>query len=145
MEREIKIISGEVRSGKTSRLQNWLAEHPQADGIVSPVINGKRYVQRIRSGEKRVLDAMGSEEEEALLRVGTHLFLKESFVWAQQELLACTGQADWLVVDEIGPLELRGQGLEPALSKVLRKGSFPLVLVVRKRLVQVVKERYGWL
>ena len=144
MEREIIIISGEVRSGKTSRLQKWLSEHPRADGILSPVIHGKRYVQRLSSGEKRRLDAVGSEQEAALLRVGTHLFLTESFAWARQELLACAGQDGWLVVDEIGPLELRGQGLEPALSVVLQERSVSVVAVVRNNLLKRVKERYGW-
>ncbi len=144
MVQKVEIICGEVRSGKTSRLRNWLAEHPQADGILSPVIEGKRYVQRIRSGEKRLLDATGNENEAELERVGRHLFLKETFAWARQELQISAEQTEWLVVDEIGLLELQGKGLEPALSEVLQERTVSLVAVVRNQLVEQVKGRYGW-
>ncbi len=144
MAQKIKIISGEVRSGKTGRLKKWLAGHPGADGIISPVIEGKRYLQRISSGEKRLLDARGGEDQAAVEGVGRHLFLKETFAWARQQLLDSARQTHWLVVDEIGPLELQGKGLEPALSAVLQENPVSLIVVVRSRLVEQVKERYGW-
>jgi len=52
------------------------------------------------------------------------------------------------VIDEIGPLELRGEGLEPAVSAVLAAESAAgalvanLVLVVREGLVDRVIEHY---
>jgi nucleoside-triphosphatase THEP1 len=144
MVQKIEIITGEVRSGKTSRLRRWLAEHPHADGILSPVIKGKRYVQRIRSGEKRLLDATGNKDEAKLERVGRHVLLKKSFAWAQQELKAAAGETDYLVVDEIGLLELEGKGLEPLLSTVLQIFNGVLVVVVREGLLERVRECYDW-
>ncbi len=144
MAQKIKIISGEVRSGKTGRLKKWLAGHPGADGIISPVIEGKRYLQRISSGEKQLLDASGSEDRAAVEGIGRHLFLKETFVWARQQLQDSARRTQWLVVDEIGPLELQGKGLEPALSAILKEGSVSVIAVVRSRLLERVKERYGW-
>jgi nucleoside-triphosphatase THEP1 len=49
-----------------------------------------------------------------------------------------------LFVDEIGPLEMRGQGWDPGLSGLARHGSGAVVLVVRPELVGPVQERYGF-
>ena len=51
----------------------------------------------------------------------------------------------WLAVDEIGPLELRGEGLAPALRQVLAApgAGFGLVLVVRETLREAVETAFG--
>ena len=38
-----------------------------------------------------------------------------SFLWAQNALFnSLDKNLEWLIIDEIGPLELEGKGLEPA-------------------------------
>ena len=52
----------------------------------------------------------------------------------------------WLVIDEIGPLELRGGGLEPMVGKILneykRTKNNRLIIVVRENLLEKVIEHY---
>lgn len=72
----------------------------------------------------------GNEETaEGAVRVVNFLFDESVFQKARAELLRLCGQergvveapADWVFVDEIGPLELkRGGGLEPAIGELLR-------------------------
>jgi nucleoside-triphosphatase THEP1 len=48
----------------------------------------------------------------------------------------------WLVVDEIGPLELKGQGFHDVLRELLQKRKENIILVVREGLVQQVTEHF---
>ncbi len=43
---------------------------------------------------------------------------------------------DYLIVDEVGPLELSGRGLWPALSQQLRRSGFRGLLVIRIGLIE---------
>jgi nucleoside-triphosphatase len=51
---------------------------------------------------------------------------------------------NWLVIDEIGPLELRGEGLHPAFNLIFDKINPPhqIVLVVREHLLSAVFDYY---
>jgi len=52
---------------------------------------------------------------------------------------------DWLVIDEIGPLELEGSGLEPAISEILKdRDSFngEILCVVRDSIMERFLEHY---
>jgi nucleoside-triphosphatase THEP1 len=51
----------------------------------------------------------------------------------------------WLIIDEIGPLELKGQALEPMVSKILndeKRNEINIILVIRKTLVERAIEHY---
>jgi nucleoside-triphosphatase THEP1 len=48
-----------------------------------------------------------------------------------------------LIVDEVGPLELSGRGVWPALKEALLKPSFNCLLVVRKPLVSDLQRMLG--
>jgi nucleoside-triphosphatase len=142
----IYIFTGEIKSGKTTRLEKWIAENPDSDGILAPCINGKRYLKRIKSKETKLLEYEGEDENIELTKICNYNFLKSVFDWGQQELYnALLQKPDWLIIDEIGPLELRGEALEPMVSNILRKSSalkINIVLVVRKSLVEKVIEHY---
>jgi nucleoside-triphosphatase THEP1 len=51
--------------------------------------------------------------------------------------------ADVVFVDEVGPMELRGEGWGPALDAVSALPA-PMVWVVRPKLVDEVRRRWGW-
>ncbi len=135
------LLSGTVRSGKTTSLQEWLKSVSGAAGILAPVVRGKRYVLDILSGRKRLLDA--DQSTARILSIGPHRFDKKTFLWARNVLFtAWEEKPPWLVIDEIGPLELSGQGLEPIIRTIVaqayRQEHTRLILVVRKSLIRQV-------
>lgn len=143
----IYIFTGEIKSGKTTRLQNFISENPDSDGILAPVINGKKHLVRIKSNETKLLENDGSDNTAELTKICSYDFLKSVFVWGQDELfIAYKNIPRWLIIDEIGPLEVRGEALEPMVSKIL-KDEKPvgtnILLVVRKFLLEKVIEHYG--
>jgi len=143
----IYIFTDEIKSGKTTRLEKWIAENPDSDGILAPCINEKRYLKRIKSGETKLLEYEGNNPKVELTKICNYNFLKSIFDWGQSELNnAYLQNPDWLIIDEIGPLELKGEALEPMVTKILNdKNLFNvnIVLVVRKKLVEKVIEHYN--
>lgn len=142
----IYLFSGEIKSGKTTMLEKWISENPGSDGILAPCINGKRYLKRIKSGETRLLESDEKNSGEELVNICCYNFLKKVFDWGRNEILnACKDNPKWLIIDEIGPLELKGEALEPTVSDILnseKPEDVNIVLVVRKKLVEKVIEHY---
>ena len=139
---KILILSGPVESGKTTYLQKFIIDS-NCDGIISPIINGQRYLQRIKTKEKKLLDSTDGKG----FRIGKHTFDEKSFSWARDQLLQIlNSDIDYIVIDEIGPLEIGGRGFEPILSYIFEKyknnRELNLAVVVRDTLVNKVIENY---
>lgn len=141
----LHLLSGPVRTGKTTRLRRWLTSCPHAGGLLMPTdAAGRRYFLDVRSGLQWPADARPGQWP--VLRVGRFGFSPAAFAWADAALRgAAAPPTEWLVLDEVGPLELRGQGLAPALAAVLAGAPLPrhLVLVVRQGLTEAVWQRFG--
>jgi nucleoside-triphosphatase THEP1 len=142
----ICIYTGEIKSGKTTRLQKYISENPGSDGILAPVINGKKHLVRIKTNETKLLESDGADYKAELTKICSYNFLKSVFDWGQAQLLeAFRSEPEILIIDEIGPLELRGDALEPAISEILKKSpayNSKIIIVVRNFLVDKVIEHY---
>lgn len=138
----IYVFSGPIGSGKTTRLEKWIKGREDVSGILMPVLDGIRFIYSISSKKLFPIDADKNEDPEKIVNIGKYFFSKELFDWGNEEIIksAETGE-EILIIDEIGPLELRGEGFAPALRKVLdifsQKGKI-LVIVIRKGLVEEV-------
>jgi nucleoside-triphosphatase len=146
----VVLLTGERGAGKTQLCQQVVARARQAGyscaGVLSPavILQGEKVgidLIDVATGEERLLaeaDRAGGE-----VRWGRYRFVRATLEWAGESLRGAT-PCDLLVVDELGPLELKlGQGLVGALD-VLEEGAFSLALVVvRPELVDEVTERLG--
>lgn len=142
----IYILTGEIKSGKTTRLQKFISENSCCDGILAPEIDGYRHLVRIKSGETKLLEYLGGEPYPALTLKCSYKFLDSVFEWGMNELyMAYKENPGWLIIDEIGPLELDGKALEPMVSRILNENSnnSNIILVVRKNMVEEVIEHYN--
>ncbi len=143
---DIYILSAPVQSGKTSRLLNWVKARNDVSGILAPIVDGKRYLQSIHSGELRLLEADKHNISSKIVKIGSHVFYEDTFAWGRYVLTSSLHHpAKWLIIDEIGPLELQGKGLEPAVHTVLRNvpAAVNVVLVIRFKMLQNVLQHYG--
>ena len=131
------IISGPVHSGKTTGLRSWLQNKINLYGIFSPVIDGKRYLLDINSNKKRILEVVGSENQNDIVTVGKYTFDKNVFEWGCEVITnSIEENPDWIVIDEVGPLELQGEGLAKAVNKVFSHQN----ILVRTNLVLIVRD-----
>lgn len=141
---KISILTGEIRTGKTTRLMRWAASQKNIDGIFQPVIDDKRFVYHIGS---RTLKPLETSQTANVTSIGKYDFSNETFAWSQKILSECVAKnLNWIIVDEIGPLELQGKGLEPAVSKLLADREnikVQILCVVRDSILEKFIEHYG--
>lgn len=131
---EVYLVTGPVNSGKTTRLTNWVKTKSHCAGILTPKIEGRRMFLDIKTGEHFPMEA---NETESALHVGKYLFSAAAFEKAITFLRQASADptTEWLVLDEIGPLELKGEGFSKVLKDILAEEKIiNIVLVVRQGL-----------
>lgn len=104
--------------------------------------SGRRFLDLAR-GDEVALEH--PRQDEAVLPVGRFQFRQAAFDWAVQRIEAALEQgAEAIVIDEVGPLEMRGDGFAGLLDRIGR--AYPAVervLLVRTSLVEEVAARFG--
>ena len=137
MKHNIVLLTGETQSGKTTLLQSFCKTYSNTGGILTPVVNGKRKFYNIRTKEVFNMEAFGAEEQ---LYVNKYIFTAAAFKKGASQLLAASKQNEnqYLIVDQVGPLEIRlQQGFYAALQEILQLGLYRiLILVVRPSLIR---------
>ncbi len=140
---DIFILTGEVHTGKTTNLMQWGAAQKSIDGIYQPVIDEKRFIYHIGSKTLKPLETTSTNS----MIIGNYKFSLDTFEWAKEALLNCLDkQPEWIVIDEIGPLELKGKGLEPAITTILsvqNKTNCKIVCVVRQNILEDFIGKYA--
>lgn len=147
---KIYLYSDKIKSGKTTNLFQWLASQKNAGGILQPVIDGKRFFYSIV--DKMLIQLEISNEQKNkmdindVIVIGNYTFLKSGFLKAKEILLRdFLKNYEWLIIDEVGPLELNNSGLEPAISKILKdkdKFNGNILIVVRDKILNSLIEHY---
>lgn len=140
---EAVLLVGPIGAGKTRTaigMVSWLRERDvEVGGVVSPrVMRGRETVgYRVRdlvSGEERPLCSLHPPG----IRFRRFYFSPEGIEFARRAILRALF-AEVAVVDEIGPLELSGEGFAPAVLALRERGA-PLILTVRPGLVDEVAD-----
>lgn len=140
---KIYILTGPIRSGKTSALLGWTAEQKSIGGILTPDNNGERVFQMLP--ENQILPMLANSEEDAM-EVGRFRFSKNSFQQALQAIYrSLEEKKEWIVIDEIGPLELRGEGFADVLHDMIqnKERDYKILLVVREGMVEKVIDYFN--
>lgn len=132
----VLVLSGPVRAGKTTfvarRLPLWRARGLDCGGFLSVAAGpsgGDGYdLVSLEDGGRgpflRRADIPGAE------RTGPFALVPETLELARS-LVRAARPGRLLVVDEVGPLELRGGGLWPALAEALGRPGTEALLVAR--------------
>jgi nucleoside-triphosphatase THEP1 len=142
------LLSGPIHTGKTTLLTKWIKNKTSVDGILQPIINGKRHIKLISSGEVRLLEMPPDSMEQNILSIGKYKFSSECLIWASDHLILSFYQnPEWLIIDEFGKLEMDNKGMEPTISKIFTDLEFhpkiKLVFVVRDYLVSSFLNKYS--
>ncbi len=139
---KIILVSGEKQIGKTTTLFNKFSENSSVGGVLMPVIDDVRHFYFF--SDKTYLKAETNEFDETQILVGRFCFSKTAFEKANSTILKDVGIKPMIIIDEIGPLELKSQnGLFSSLNFVLEHISEIrfLIFVVRPSLLEELKQR----
>lgn len=145
------LIVGDPRSGKTSWCREYIdwvrGQGISAGGILSPEVceNGERLgfdVTDLTTGKRIPYARLSSNDSfREGERVGPYTIEHDAILFARRAIQrAIDSECDLVVIDEVGPLELRGKGLMPAVELTL-SSALNVLIVVRSSLREAV-QRY---
>lgn len=140
--RKIVVVSGEINIGKTTALQQWLStnHHYKITGFLTPKTLQERIFLKIDSNT--YLKMLAEEDELDSLNIGKYKFSISSFNdITNYTLKSLESKPDFVVLDEIGPLELKGLGFHELLTTLLGLDS-NLILVIRNTLLEQIIQNY---
>lgn len=150
--KNILIISGKEKSGKSTLLRLIVTqlkkEGLSIGGFVSlAVIENNQHVgyNLIHLLNQQEVQLSRTNYIPLAPKVGNYYFLnhglEEANRWLQLENIE---RSDLVVIDEIGPWELRQQGWAKSLTNIVKNYQRPLILVVRESIVEKVSQHWGF-
>jgi nucleoside-triphosphatase THEP1 len=138
----IFILSGPVHGGKTTLLENslagWASRGLAFGGFLSvAVLDGADETEYdlLDLKEGRRLPFLRRTGEPDAERTGPFFFVSRTLDLARAIILRAK-PGELLIVDEVGPLELSGKGLWPALREVIFRSDMRSLLVVREEILE---------
>lgn len=141
------IIHGAIGAGKTrlaERLAATLEECKiRVGGIISPrIVDGVETigyrVRNIETGEERPFASLDPPG----IPIGKFYLSEDALLFARAAIERAATIDEVVFLDEVGRLEIAGQGHAPALRALLQSEAIP-VLFVRTTFVKHIIERFG--
>ncbi len=139
---EIHILTAPIGSGKSTLLRNWLKLNPEIKtcGFISIHKRQLKELRKLLLLPKLIEIPFESDNGE--IQIGKFKFLASSFRQGIDALKA-SAISSTVIIDEIGKLELLGQGFEPDLTLILETLQCDtLIVVVRLSLFSQVIQKY---
>lgn len=153
-------VSGSKGSGKTRWCESAVALAGERSwtisGLLSPAVrqNGKKTgidLMDVSSGERRQLASRagwGAREAGDLssdtFLAGEWRFYADTLAWGNR-ILGQAISAEFLVIDELGPLELcLGRGLRAGLARIDGRQYRLACVTIRPSLLRFAQERWPW-
>ena len=141
---KVFVITDETRSGKTTFLKAILTHLQQKNKKIQGIIahgidkNGVRQgfdIENIKTGQKERL--CDRTQESGDKHFGRFYFKQAGLSFGEEALsLAPDNLPEYLIIDEIGPMELKGSGWYSAIEKTLKQNRITMIWVVRKKLLE---------
>ena len=146
MKNKITIITGKIRSGKTTYLRKLISSLDNVEGIIQIADEEKRFFVDISSGDQMELTSQSRNSD--TFNMGNFIFRKSAFNWAKEKLEIVLKKGHTIIaIDEYGPLEFRGEGLEPLFSEIINQTKLnvelQLLVVVRETLLKDFLEKFN--
>jgi nucleoside-triphosphatase THEP1 len=140
----ILVLTGPVHGGKTTFLDRSLARWASCglalSGFLSVSVTGASGATgydllEFKTGRRHPY--IRQEGERGAERIGPFFFVSSTLDLARS-IIRQTDPSELLIVDEVGPLELLGGGLWPALQEALSRPGMRCLLVVREEILEDV-------
>ncbi len=145
----IIIISGNIQEGKTTFVEKVIHRLSRKNVAVAGFLSKVIYHENERTGYQ--LQDLRSDKSELLCTTALHsdweqygkfYFNPEGQKVGLGILENIPDSSDLIVIDEIGPLELGGDGWALAIEKLVHQSSRPMIWVVREQLVQKIIRKW---
>lgn len=138
----ILILTGPVHSGKTSFLQKLVLEVKEqgcrVDGYLSiAIFKDKELIgyDLFDLKDEKASPFLRRDGAMSWEKVGPYFFVPKALEQAKRKIINHSSK-DFLFVDELGPLEIQGGGIWPALQEIFSRPSLRCLLVVRSNILE---------
>ena len=138
----IFILTGPIHSGKTTLLKKVARELKEQkyrlEGFLSEAVWEKEETvgyDLFDLKEEKSIPFIRKTGEKEWQKIGSYFFIPQGLAEAE-EIILRGKEADILVVDEVGPLELSGKGFWPALKQVVFHPLNNFLLVMRINIIE---------
>ena len=147
------LVIGEPGSGKTTWCREYIEGRRESGSSVGGILCPAIEQQGKRVGSN-ALDLLTSQEvpfarlsryrsSDAGQKIGDYIISKNGISFACCAIeRAVENRCDLIVIDEVGPLELSGQGLMPAVASALAS-AVNVLIVVRSSLKEALRKRFA--
>ena len=146
------LVVGEPGSGKTSWCREYIDEHRKRGATVGGILCPAVEQQEQRVGSNALDLLTGQAVPFARLsrhgslkggeRIGDYIISRDGISFACGAIQRATeSRCGLIVIDEVGPLELSGKGLMPAVESALASAA-NLLIVVRSSLREALQKRF---
>ena len=146
------LVVGEPRSGKTSWCREYVDRQRKCGFSVGGVLSSPidKQGQRIGFDVIDLLTGKGAllarlsrlKRFKAGEAVGDYTISRRGISFARRAIeRAVESRCDWVVIDEVGPLELRGKGLMPAVELAVAS-PVNVLIVVRASLKEALQRHF---
>jgi nucleoside-triphosphatase THEP1 len=144
------VVTGARGTGKTSALRD-LAASLRTNGVT---LGGLLAPAVVKDGERTGYDLLDLDSGATTPLCSTQIrptgiaqgpfrFLPETFQWGSERLTAASrASAQVLFLDELGPLELAGEGWAQAFQQLLELPTAVVVISVRPSLLEQILHRW---
>ncbi len=145
-DQKIILISGKQRQGKTTFLKEIITQLEQAeisfDGIIAEGIdvNGQRKgFNLVHLKTNKTYPLATTTPTSGFTQYGRFYF--DETVFSKVNKLLTDTTSNFIIIDEVGPLEIQDKGWSSAIKKLL-KTNIPMIWVVRKSLLAPVTNHW---
>ncbi len=145
----IIIISGNIQEGKTTfvkKVVNRLERKGvKMNGFLSKVIyegNSRIGYQLHSIANNDNMLLCQTKKTKSWLRQGKFYFNPEAIRMGNDIINATDTSTQVLVLDEIGPLEIKSKGWSPAIQRISEESICPMIWVIRESLVKKISRKW---
>ena len=143
MKKNILLLTGDIQTGKTSALKNIFKGRSDCRGFITPDSAQGRLVEFLPLGSRETTLMEANASDSTTLTIGRYQFYLSAFEQMKIELRSIKENPfQFNVIDELGKLELKGEGLSPELDEVIAHWKTDpdkkekLLIVVREELIE---------
>ncbi|MCK5847212.1 MAG: DUF2478 domain-containing protein, partial [Bacteroidales bacterium] len=145
----IIIISGNIQQGKTTFVQKVVNRLKRSDinidGFISEVVykdNQRQGYELRRISTQERTSLCNINEHKGWLKQGKFYFNAEAVSFGNSILDNISASTDLLIVDEIGPLEIKNKGWAKSINSICKNSTVPMLWVVRESLVNKISRHW---
>jgi nucleoside-triphosphatase THEP1 len=146
---KLTIITGKKHSGKTTKLLEIISELKLEGRICAGLIAKGTFVENKRNSftlldieSNKTCEFMSTVKNDEFQKIGKFYINPKGISFGNMVLNSSINSfAEYIVIDEIGPLELEGNGWSENLERLLKTNK-KLIIVVRQGFVETICKKF---